>query len=195
MRLFFAIALDDAQRLALAAAQDALRPQAGRAVRWVAPETAHLTLVFLGTVDAGRVDELLAAAEGALASIPAPTLRLGPAGAFPNVRRPRALWLGLAAGTHELALVQAALATTLEKLGFAREPRAFRPHLTLGRVREQAHSAEIADLAEALARLPAPAPTSWKPQAVGLYHSELLPQGPRYTLLGEALLGGQEFAT
>jgi RNA 2',3'-cyclic 3'-phosphodiesterase len=189
LRLFFAAAIGDPQRLAIAKAQAALRPAGGQSVRWVEPDSAHLTLVFLGSVEAARVEELLAVARSALAPCSPPTLRLGAAGAFPSLRRPRTLWLSLAAGADGLAHAQGLLASALETLGFAREARPFHPHLTLGRLRDTARPPEVAALATALIRLAPPDPSPWRVGAAGLYASELLREGPRYSLLGEAPLG------
>jgi RNA 2',3'-cyclic 3'-phosphodiesterase len=73
----------------------------------------------------------------------------------------------------------------LVPLGFARERRPFRPHLTLGRVREGASPAELAALGATLPALPAPDPMPWLVDMIVLYHSELGPQGARYTSMGK----------
>jgi RNA 2',3'-cyclic 3'-phosphodiesterase len=185
MRLFFAIDIGAAQRAALRDAVAALQPVAPRAVRWVEPAGAHITLSFLGEVAAERTGQLLAAAQAALAALPSFTLHLAPASAFPNLRRPRTLWLGLAGQTDVLTQVQGRLADALVPLGFARERRPFRPHLTLGRVREGASPAELAALGATLPALPAPDPMPWLVDMIVLYHSELGPQGARYTSMGK----------
>ena len=131
IRSFVAIDLAAPVRAALAALQQQLaRVKAD--VRWVRVEGMHVTLKFLGAVEAPRLEHVHAALAAALRDIPALRVRTHGVGAFPSVRRPRVLWVGLEGqGLPELAeRVDAALAP----LAFAPEQRAFTPHITLGRV-------------------------------------------------------------
>jgi len=101
-------------------------------VRWVPPAGMHLTLKFLGAVEAAHLDRVHAALAAAVHEQAALQLRVRGLGAFPSLRRPRVLWVGLrGAGLVELARL---VEQTLEPLGFAPEPRPFAPHITLGRV-------------------------------------------------------------
>ena len=101
-------------------------------VRWVRAEGMHVTLKFLGSVDSGLLERVRAALVVALAERPALEVGVRGTGAFPSLRRPRVLWVGLdGAGLSELAgIVDAALLP----LGFAPEKRSFAAHVTLGRV-------------------------------------------------------------
>jgi 2'-5' RNA ligase len=101
-------------------------------VRWVRPEGLHMTLKFLGYVEAPRLEKVRAALEAAVREHAALRARVHGLGAFPSLRRPRVLWVGLEGdGLAELA---AAVDAALEPLGFEPEKRAFTPHVTLGRV-------------------------------------------------------------
>ncbi|MBM3127321.1 MAG: RNA 2',3'-cyclic phosphodiesterase [Chloroflexi bacterium] len=139
IRTFIAIELTEPLRRALATAQARLqRDHATRAIRWVAPENIHITLKFLGDVDAAQMPTLQRAIADVCAAIPPFALTLGGVGAFPNTRKPSVVWIG-ARGQIEIA---ARLAQKIDDacaaLGFAREARAFTPHLTLGRVKRDA---------------------------------------------------------
>ena len=76
----------------------------------------------------------------------------------------------------------------LERLGFTREARPFRAHLTLGRVRRDATSQQQEQLGQAISALPQIHPISWQVTQVTLFQSELLQAGPRYTALRTVIL-------
>ena len=107
----------------------------GANVRWVKPEHLHLTLKFLGDVDLRDIPEVCAAMTRAAASVPPFTLRMVGAGAFPRESQPRTVWIGADEGTEEIAVLHERIEVALAELGFRREHRRFRPHLTIGRVR------------------------------------------------------------
>lgn len=186
MRLFIAITLPAEVKAALAAQQEALRlqlPQEQRSVRWVAPEAMHLTLQFLGEVDSERVPAILAAIQQTSMSgdgTPPITLHLGPAGAFPNLRRPQTLWSGVGGDIVALGALQRRLSAALELLGFPPEQRPFSAHLTLGRVRREATSAHQSAIGETVRSLPPPDATSWTAEPPVLFESRLTPKGPVY---------------
>ena len=99
--------------------------------RWVRAENLHLTLKFIGNVDAGKLDTIRAAL-GEVSASGAVELRFRGVGFFPNEKRPRVLWAGIVASAN-LAPLAAELQARLEKLGIPRETREFAPHLTLAR--------------------------------------------------------------
>lgn len=195
-RLFVAIDLGAAARDTLAAAQAACRRHARELpVRWVEPRGAHLTVQFLGDVERERAGALVAALTAVAAAHRPFLLRTGPPGAFPNARRPRVLWLGLTGPLDRLNALQQGVELALRDLDFPPEPRPFRPHLTLGRVREggqrrpDATPAAPAGLAAAFAEIGRLAPAPLPVAELRLMRSELGPGGPRYTMLGVARLG------
>jgi 2'-5' RNA ligase len=181
MRLFIALQLPEEVKAALAAAQARLPDQA---VRWTSPAAIHLTLQFLGEADEALVEPLVAA----LAALPAEPIRLRLAGlgAFPNSRQPRVVWAGVAGDTEALLRLQAAVTTATAPLGFAGEARAFKPHLTLGRARQDARPEALRALGAALGAVEPPPPLVWEAGRATLYQSTLTPRGAIYTDLGPA---------
>ncbi|MDE2640315.1 MAG: RNA 2',3'-cyclic phosphodiesterase [Chloroflexota bacterium] len=193
-RLFIAVVPPPAVRAALAATQEALRaglaaPGAEVRLRWVRPEAIHLTLRFLGeTPDAQRpaIERALAATATAGAPI---DLRLGAVGTFGG-RRPRVVWVGLEGDVAALGDRASALNRALAAEGFPDEPRPLRPHLTLARVSGRPGRDAHARLLSLVAAAPAPGPAAFRVGALELIRSELRPDGPRYTILARAPLGG-----
>jgi 2'-5' RNA ligase len=134
MRLFIAIELPDVIKQGIAKVQDELRTAGGNA-GWTRPEGIHLTLKFLGDVPEERVPEIMAAMAGAAQGIGKLNLEVTGAGAFPNIKVPRVLWIGVFGDIEKLAILQAEVEDAMERLGFEREARMFSPHLTLARIK------------------------------------------------------------
>lgn len=109
-------------------------------VRWVAPDTAHLTLHFLGDTSPERAELLRMALGQIISRHTAFSLETGGLGVFPNERAPRVVWLGLRGPSERLVRLQSDLASALRALEFPVEDRALHPHITLGRVRDTASS-------------------------------------------------------
>ncbi len=201
-RTFAACDLTDEARAALARAQAALRDKL-EGVRWTAAENLHLTMRFLGDVSSEDIGEVLAALSAAVADVPPLTLRLGRADVFPNWRRPAVIVAHLDADETHMQRLQdlhQKFSARLKPLGFAPEKRAFRPHVTLGRVRGgRGHRPNMTnasgDLREILAACALPAvearshiPIPIPIDEVILYESILRPRGPEYVPLGRAAL-------
>ncbi len=130
MRLFVALDIPEDARAAIGVLIAKIRP-ACRTARWARIESAHITLKFIGGVPPETIEPIKAAL--ARIRLPDPiVMRFRNVGFFPNVRRPRVFWAGIEAGA-ELGALAAAVQTSLEPLGIAREQRAFSPHLTLAR--------------------------------------------------------------
>ena len=128
MRVFIAVDLSNEIRNALREVQHELRPLSDSA-RWVAPESIHITLKFLGEVPEKRIEEIDAQLAG-LSWKPF-TVTVRGVGFFPGNRSPRVVWAGMEAPTMQGLAEQ--LDTRMERLGFEKEKRAFRPHITLAR--------------------------------------------------------------
>ncbi|MDZ7779350.1 MAG: RNA 2',3'-cyclic phosphodiesterase [Gemmatimonadota bacterium] len=131
MRLFIALNLPKKERLRIHRAAKVLR-DTEMPVRWVAPEHYHITLKFLGQVRNEDVSGVEAAMAKAAESNRPFTTKLGGFGAFPTIRRPRVLWLGVGANP-ELRCLKQDLEWALGDVGFEPETRSFHPHVTLGR--------------------------------------------------------------
>jgi 2'-5' RNA ligase len=107
----------------------------GWPVRWVQPETSHLTLHFLGDTVPERAELVRLALPGVVATHQPFDLRTAGFGVFPNFRRPRVLWLGLHGPAHRLESLQQDVGRTLTNLDFEDTSETYHPHITLGRVR------------------------------------------------------------
>ena len=114
-------------------------------VKWVEPHNLHWSLKFLGDVDAREIPALCDAVGRATKGLSAFDIEAGGAGAFPNVERPRTLWLGLSRGESQMVALHGRIEGELAPLGYGREHRRFRPHLTLGRVRGRGPQHRFAD--------------------------------------------------
>ena len=152
---------------------------------WEKPEKLHVTLKFLGDVEPARVEALSGAAARACSNIEPFELTVEEPGSFPTRGQPRVLWLGIVDASGRLALMQRALETECAAAGFPHESRAFKPHLTLARVRST-HGAS--GLAAAHRELPFE-PQRFKISELVVMRSELGPGGSRYTPLSRHRLG------
>jgi 2'-5' RNA ligase len=179
IRSFIAIDLPQKTRENLTAIQDQLR-QSQAGVRWVKPGSIHLTLKFLGNILPEQVDEIAAAVAQLVKDEPPITLCAAGLGSFPSPRKPRVIWVGLRGEVDRLANIQAGLEKALEPLGFAREARGFRPHLTIGRVKDRRR---LQSLIEAMSTLELPEFNSFDGNEIILYKSDLRPTGAIYTKL------------
>src|SRR5215216_1819930 len=133
-RLFLAVCLpQDVQHLV--AEEIATFEAEGWPVRWVQPETSHLTLHFLGETERERAELIRLALPDVVAAHTPFDLRTAALGVFPNFRRPRVLWLGLHGPVHRLQTLHQDIGRALQGLGFSIGDEPYHPHITLGRVR------------------------------------------------------------
>jgi 2'-5' RNA ligase len=185
VRAFLAVPLPPPLQHAIALLQSELAA-AVPGVRWTRPETIHLTLRFFGDTD---VDDL----EKVRASMLSVTLRAQPfevdllgLGAFPDRRRPRVVWIGLTPA-EPLQILYRVCQAELGRVGIAAEPRAFMPHLTIGRFRERGSDLTALLTNEAqrqVGRLPV--------TQLVLYESRLQPGGARHIPLFTVPLDGRD---
>ena len=131
MRLFIAVGFPVAIRRSIEALGSELKRH-GVPARWVPYTDMHLTLKFLGELQAERLQDVAAAMGEVAASTSPLQLRFQGVGAFPSPRRPRVIWIGLESGPR-LRLLHDALDRRMTEFGIPREDRPFRPHVTLGR--------------------------------------------------------------
>lgn len=185
-----ALELPPQVRAAAAEVLDRLK-QSGADVKWVRPENLHVTLKFLGEVDPGQVAAVQEAVVETCAGRPPCALSLQGCGAFPSAQRPTVVWLGLTGQVEELAGLAKGMETACERLGFAPEARAFRPHLTLGRLRRGRSSDKgpgTRPLTQELVHLATYQGPDFRADRVVLMQSTLTPQGPVYASLREVTL-------
>ena len=191
VRLFIAAALPDAFREDIARIGAAAFALGIRGVRPVRAENAHLTLKFLGEVDADRVEDVLASMRLAAACSAPFTLRTGKLGAFPNADAPRVMWLGVDGDLAALRRLRDGLEDALAAVGFQRDRRGFAPHVTAARVRDRVSPAAAKRLMNAAATVHT-THVEFAVKRLSLMRSDTRPGGAVYTRLGEAELGRAE---
>jgi len=188
LRTFVAVEITSANRGRAGELIAGLRAAAAE-VKWVDVQNLHLTLKFLGEVPSREISRVCEAVQRGAAEVEPFECELCGAGAFPNASRPRTLWLGTGAGEQEMVALHEHIETALAKLGYRREHRRFRPHLTIGRVRRGGPAvAELGELLKARAEFGA---GRLSVRQVVVFSSELTPRGPVYEALGRARLGGE----
>jgi 2'-5' RNA ligase len=185
-RLFFAALLPETLQAAVGVVQKALRKSSAN-VKWVEPENLHFTLKFLGDTESDLVPALCEVGrEVAGAQAPFQVALCG-LGAFPNPGWPQVVWLGCSEGEETLANLGQSLDAALEEAGLApRDKRPFVPHLTLGRAK---NNRKLKDLTQYLNQYGEIDLGQMPLGAFYLMKSELLPDGPRYTVLETFSLG------
>jgi 2'-5' RNA ligase len=180
MRVFIGIELPENVREGLAEVQHELRPVTNSA-RWVATESAHLTLKFLGEITEQRAEEVHQAMTG-LTWKPF-QINVKGVGFFPGARSPRVFWAGLHAPTLEA--LAARIDSKMETFGFEKERRSYRAHITLARAK---HGPLDAALVTAASQFEEKDFGTFNVDRCFLYQSELTSTGPVYTKLREYLL-------
>jgi 2'-5' RNA ligase len=157
-------------------------------VAWVPKENLHLTLKFIGLVEASDLHSLYTEASAAVANFEPISVEYQGAGAFPDHQRPRSLWLGVGEGSDEISELHRAVEDAFMHRGIRREGRKYTPHVTLGRVRKKQPGTEgFEPLLEKYSDFHAGSATV---KEVVIYSSELDREGPTYGVIGRAKLGG-----
>ena len=184
IRSFVAVELTDEVRQALGAVQRDLKTQAPPgAVRWTRPDSIHLTLQFLGDVPPDQIEAVAGALRAACAGRAPFAFELAGAGVFPNVNRPRVVWVGVVEPSGALAALQQRVGQALAPLGFPPEERGFTPHLTIGRAARDAGPRDLAALGALVARAGIGSLGRVDVDHVNLMKSDLKPDGAVYTPL------------
>jgi RNA 2',3'-cyclic 3'-phosphodiesterase len=155
-------------------------------VRWVEPHNVHLTLQFLGNVDIDVVPILASGLRGAFSDIQPFEVTLTGLGAFPAPARPRVIWIGIQVGVENLKMLQAGVEVVTTPLGFIPDKRTFKPHVTLGRIKEDRPPT---DLTKTLAQLHEVQAGTCQVDTVFLMKSDLKSAGPVYSVLDSFPLG------
>lgn len=176
-RCFVALPLPKENKAELALLLRELTPMVQSRISWTKPENLHLTLRFLGDVPNGKLESVA----DALRKLPLTPFAMQPGGGgfFPNLRSPRVLWAGLEQGAIPCRHIADAVDNALHSLGFPKEQRAFTPHLTLARIREEGDTA----WKTVLQKVRQAQWTAFEAKSLILYKSDLGPQGPKYTEL------------
>jgi 2'-5' RNA ligase len=184
IRAFVAIRIDPAVAQKIGELQAKLdSPLQG--IRWVKPENLHLTLKFLGPVSEDKIASIADSLRRALRDVPRFSVLCSGLGVFPDIKRAKVLWVGLEG--NSIARLAETIEGALEPLGFAREKREFKPHLTIGRWREAARRADA--LRQETDRGRNVELGASPMNEVILYQSALQPAGAVYTALKVFPLG------
>ncbi len=186
-RTFIAIPANDELYARALATIDELRPLTDN-VRWVAPDNLHWTLQFLGEVEDVTLYEICRDVARVCDSTEPFELSGLVVSAFPNIEKPRTIWLGAGEGGAELRQLQDGIEDRMAKLGFRPERRKYTPHLTIGRVHQGSHGG--AALSGRLAELTDFDGGMMEVDEVIVYGSELSRDGPTYHVIGRAPLAG-----
>ena len=180
MRLFVAVDISDETRGQLVNVREQLEPALARArqpprVTWVKPESAHVTLRFVGEVAEQQANALRATISGALDFKPF-AVTWNRLGTFPSGRSPRVVWIGASDGADALSALAQLVNERLSPLIGAGDARPFTPHLTVGRIKDPGHAVEWARIIDETSA----GSTVSRVDHVTLYQSRTLPQGPAY---------------
>jgi len=181
IRSFIAVELNDTVREDL----EKIQKDFGRLdcdIKWVKPKNIHLTLKFLGSVHPKKMKEILALLPSLYEKTNAFECDITHVGAFPRAERPRVIWAGIEKNASLVEDLAACTENGLCRLGFAKEKRAFSPHVTLGRVRSQKN---IHLLGKALNSYSLSSPIAQRIARVTLFKSTLTSQGPVYESLAQ----------
>ena len=184
IRTFIAIELPNGVLASIQEMQNHLKTF-GFKVRWVRPENIHLTLKFLGSINVEDVEKIGKATTMVATGVGPFLLEVKGLGVFPDIRRPRVLWAGIAGETPPLNELQKDLEEALWQVGVPKEKRPFSGHLTLGRVKGKIDSEKILNalkLGKAFISDP------FTVRNLYLFKSDLKPTGAEYTKLIQAPL-------
>lgn len=144
-RLFLAVNVSEQTRSLIRAVQSELHFYKSR-IRFVSPQNVHVTLKFLGDVPADRIPQIIRQVESSLSSFQNFDYICEGTGVFPNIKKPRVLWLGITEGSEILSELSLILNDALQEMPVNQEDREFHSHITLGRVRYFNYQKDAVDL-------------------------------------------------
>jgi len=177
-RVFCAVELPDVVRARLEDHILRLRKEVPEAAAsWSRVENIHLTLKFFGNVEVKRIEKISAAAERVVKQFSTFPIAVGETGVFPRPSRPQVLWIGVSDPSGQLSALQEKFEDECAAEGFEKEDRAYRPHLTIARLRKPEGARQ---LAEAHLRMQFET-IEVRLKELVIFRSELSSKGSRYT--------------
>jgi len=179
IRSFIAIPLPESMKAHIRKIQDNIRSK-GLKLRLVKPENIHLTLKFLGDIPLPGIDAVSGAIAQTSENFKPVTLGAKGIGVFPGIKNPRILWVGLKGETHSLIQFQQSLEENLIPLGFEKEKRSFKAHLTIARIKDRVSPKDLLQVIEKYGNIESETFTAHE---IILYQSFLKPTGAVYTKL------------
>ncbi len=180
LRLFIAVELPGNVRQLIGECIGELKQALPTTLKWVQPQSVHLTLKFLGNVTEGQVPATIEALKTLSIFGRVVSLQTGSLGCFPHSRSPRVIWLGLEGDLEDLAQLQRYVKDTMASLDYRREDRPFKPHLTLARSRDKVNHSMANCLEDLLNKKPQ-RKEGFTVEKVSLMQSTLTPKGAIYT--------------
>jgi len=187
-RLFIAIAIPDGVKEQVKSMQDQLRQSLNRgAVRWTKPDQFHLTLRFLGGIEAGSVEPLIHSLRTVCQSAQSLQLRARGVGFFPNVSAPRVIWVGVRDSSERLVLLQQAVQQATLRFTSEKPEERFSGHITLGRVKHLSRQ-ETDALARTAERFSEKSFGEWTATEIDVLRSLHSPRGAEHRVLANAEL-------
>jgi 2'-5' RNA ligase len=188
LRTFIAVEIPPQVQKKIGQATEPLRKSIGASlVRWVPVQNIHLTLKFLGDVSPASVDILSQMLRAEADSCPAFDMEISGLASFPSLRRPRVLFIGIQAPA-ELEALYHSIDSACARLGYESEGRDFSPHLTLGRVKQDASALDQQRIRRVLEETKIDSLGTARVNSVHLYKSDLKPTGSAYTQIYSAPL-------
>lgn len=182
VRLFVACEVPDDVKDSIGTLITDLRSRSGIAVRWIRPEGVHVTLKFLGEVPVKQLPAIKLAIQEAVVGHAPFELEFSNIGTFGGREGLRIMWVGIAGDVLRLEALVRAVNAALAVVGFEPERRPFRPHLTLGRVRDEVGTRERAEIEVQVGKTEVPQ-SSWRTAQVSLMRSRLTTSGAVYEVL------------
>lgn len=187
LRIFLALELDDPIKKQLIRLQQRLSA-VGADVRWVHNDHIHLTMKFLGEITDGMAADICRLCQNVAAEFDPFEFGVHGAGCFANHGRPRVIWVGIVDPSGSVRRLHERIEKTLAPLGLRRELRAFKPHVTLGRVRSGQNAQ---DLRLAVRKDEEFEAGIQQAQEITIFSSQLSPDGPVHTIIGRADFGAE----
>jgi 2'-5' RNA ligase len=184
IRTFIAIELPEKIIYTIGKVQKEIKSY-GLKIRWVRPENIHLTLKFLGDIKKTDTEKVARAVSESVTGYPPISLAVKGIGVFPGIKRPRVIWLGVSNQLDTLTVLQKTLDEKLEEIGFPKEKRPFRGHLTLGRIKSKIDPKTLNTVLKEFIQFES---ERFFADRIILYKSELKPKGAVYTKLIETYL-------
>ena len=188
IRSFISIAIDPQVLEKIRGFQEELIKKVGKTanrVSWVKPETIHLTLKFLGDIPVNQINSIITSLQRAADGVEAFSLNFEGLGVFPNLQKPRVIWIGISEGIDPLQKLHLRVEQELARTGIPREKKKFSGHLTLGRIRTLGDARALHDL---LLSVLSPVAGLSAVRDIRLIKSELYPSGAVHTELGRISL-------
>lgn len=183
VRAFIAIELPSIIAKSLEEIQDNLKDTANK-ITWVKPDNIHLTMKFLGNIETDKAHAIEKILKNIVSQISIGKLSVKGVGAFPTINNPRVIWVGVE-DDKNLLNIYTQLEEGLAGLGFKKEERPFKPHLTLGRIKFLKDKKGLKERLEKFADIKL---ASFIVDSLILFKSELTPEGSLYTKLKEVKL-------